>query len=382
MDPTASAPVHSPIELDIERVRGLIGSRQFASALALAEALATQVPENRDVLYLMALSQRHLSQIPAALATLQRLEQHHPGYSRLYQERGHCYVVLRNALQAIDAFLRGVNLNPALPTSWSMLEGLYRMTGQAQNAAMAAAHVATLEALPPQIVTASGFFSDGDLGPAESIVRAFLLEQGNHIEGMRLLARIALRRAVLDDAELLLEAVLQAAPDYQAARFDYAQTLVERHEYGRARAELERLLTLDPTNRQYKTLYATTIVGLGEHDKAIALYRELLRDRPRSPELHLSVAHSLKTLGRRAEAILATAMPPRLGRILAMPTGAWPISRPTASRRMRFHRCVRRKRPQRPRRSTAIICVLRSVRHWRTAEIMRSPFATTSGATL
>jgi hypothetical protein len=31
-----------------------------------------------------------------------------------------------------------VNINHALPASWSMLEGLYRMTRQADNAAMAA----------------------------------------------------------------------------------------------------------------------------------------------------------------------------------------------------------------------------------------------------
>ena len=56
-------------------------------------------------------------------------------------------MALKDAPRAIDAFLRGVNINPALPASWSMLEGLYRMTGQTENAATAAAHVATLKRL-------------------------------------------------------------------------------------------------------------------------------------------------------------------------------------------------------------------------------------------
>ncbi len=43
---------------------------------------------------------------------------------------------------------------------------------------------------------------------------------------MRLLARIGLERDVLDDAELLLESVLKLAPDYRAARFDYARRAV------------------------------------------------------------------------------------------------------------------------------------------------------------
>ena len=298
-------PTRSPVELEVRRTRELLDSRQYAEALLAAEALAVQVPENRDVLYSIALSLRYLHKIPEALATLERLERHHPRFSRLYQERGHCYVALKEAPQAIDAFLRAVNINPALPASWSLLEGLFRMTGQTDNAAMAAAHVATLKRLPPEIVNATALFSDGDWLPAENIVRAYLLKHGNHVEAMRLLARIGIERAVLDDAELLLEAVLNLAPDYRAARQDYARVLLERHKHLRAREELDRLLKIEPSNRNYKTLYATACVGLGEHERALGLYRELLVDAPLAADLHLSIAHSLKTLGRRQESIEA-----------------------------------------------------------------------------
>jgi tetratricopeptide (TPR) repeat protein len=290
-------------QLGVRRIRELAKGGRYAEALAAAEALATQEPENRDALYLIALSQRFLNRIPEALGALEHLEQIHPGFSRLYQERGYCYVASRDAPRAIDAFLRGVNMNPALPASWSMLEGLYRMTGDAKNAATAAQHVATLKRLPPEIVQATSLFSDGELTPAENIVRAYLLQHGNHVEAMRLLARIGMARDVLDDAELLLEAVLTLAPDYRAARHDYALVLVERHKYQQAREELDKLLELEPENRQYRTLRATAYVGLGEHEKAIPLYRDLLVGAPRAPDLHLSVAHALKTLGRREEAI-------------------------------------------------------------------------------
>ncbi|HEX4241086.1 MAG TPA: sulfotransferase [Steroidobacteraceae bacterium] len=293
----------SPLELEIRRVRDLAKSGQHAPALEAAEALAALHPENRDALYLIALSQRFLGRIAPALATLERLGKAHPAYSRLHQERGHCYVALRDAPRAIDAFLRAVNINPALPQSWSMLEGLYRMTGDRANAATAASHVSALKKLPPQVVRATSLFSDGDLTPAESIVRAFLLEHGDHVEAMRLLAKIGIARGVLDDAELLLDAVLSVAPDYRAARHDHALVLVERHKYARAREELERLLALEPENRQYRTLYATACVGVGEHEKAIPLYRALLEGAPRPADLHLSIAHAQKALGRAAEAV-------------------------------------------------------------------------------
>jgi tetratricopeptide (TPR) repeat protein len=271
--------------------------------LPATDALLVSVPQNRDVLYLRALAQRMLGDFPAALATLSRLEQEHPRFSRLFQERGQCFVAQRQAPQAIEAFLRAVHINPALPVSWSMLEGLYRMTGNAAEASAAAAHVATLKKLPPDVVTATALFSDGDLAEAEQMIRAFLLRHGHHIEAMRLLARIGIERDVLDDAQLLLEGVLDLAPDYDAARFDYARVLVKRHSYQPAQQQLQKLLATDGANRNYRTLDAMTYVGLGQHERAVELYRELLEGAQHPEDLQLSIAHSLKTLGRREEAI-------------------------------------------------------------------------------
>jgi tetratricopeptide (TPR) repeat protein len=302
--PVTSPPL-SQAELELHRIRELTKDRRHAEACAAAEALAATVPENRDVLYLIAVNQRYLNRIPEALATLERLEQQHPQFSRLYQERGHCYVAKRDALRAIEAFRRGVNINPALTESWSVLERLYRMTADAENAAMAAEQVATLRNLPPEVVRAGSLFSDGELTLAENIVRAYLLRAGNHIEAMRLLARIGIERGVLDEAELLLEAVLKRAPDYRAARHDYVRALMDRHKYLRAREELESLLKLEPHNAQYRALDAAAYVGLGEHENAITMYRQLLAEAPEAADLHVALAHSLKTVGRQQESIHA-----------------------------------------------------------------------------
>ncbi len=293
------------------RIRGSIERGQFAAALSAAEALKVSFPENRDVLYMRAVCLRNLKRIPEALHALQELEAHHPGFSLLYQERGHCQVVLRDAPAAIEAFMRAVNINPALPAGWRTLASLYKMTGQPQNAATASAHVDTLAKLPTEVVTATGLFSDGEFLAAEAIIRPFLRKHGNHVEAMRLLARIGLALDVLDDAETLLAAVLTVAPDYRAARYDYAMALLRRHKHTQAIAELEHLLAQDPGNRAYLTTFATAHVGLGDHEKALGLYRQLIENAPQGAplraaplsELHLSVAHSLKALGRQAEAI-------------------------------------------------------------------------------
>ena len=293
----------SAVEAEVLRIRALLEGREFAPALRSAQLLLAQVPENRDVLYMLAVSQRYLERIPDALETLARFEKVHPTYSRLFQERGHCYVAMRAAAPAIEAFLRAVNLNPALPASWNALQVLFRMTGQVADAEMAANHVATLASLPSEVVTASGMFADGEVHEAERIVRKFLLTHGNHIEAMRLLAKIGTKLDVLDDAELLLDAVLVLAPDYQAARYDYVYVLLGRHKHVRAMQELDKLLKAGPDNRSYRAAYATACVGLGDNEKAVQLYRELLVEAPRAADVQLSLAHALKTLGARTEAI-------------------------------------------------------------------------------
>jgi len=126
---------------EVRRVRELLERSEFAAALAAAQKLLPQAPENRDVLYMIAVAQRYLQQVPEALVTLAELERHHPGYGRLFQERGHCYVALRQAGPAIDAFLHGLVLNPSLPASWRALRELYRLTGQTAYAEDAAGHL-------------------------------------------------------------------------------------------------------------------------------------------------------------------------------------------------------------------------------------------------
>jgi tetratricopeptide (TPR) repeat protein len=295
------------VELEVQRIRALLTEHRFEPAVSAAASLRKLYPENRDVLYLLALGQRQSRQIAAALETLADMERHHPRASQLYQERGHCYVAQKDAPRAIEAYQRAVKINPALPAAWSMLERLYGMVGDEAHCLEAAAHVRKLRSLPPEVITATGLFCEGDLVAAEKLIRAFLLRHGNHVEAMRLLARIGVARDVLDDAEILLAAALRMAPDYIELRRDYACVLLDRHRHADAIAELDRLLKLDPTNIDYRTLRATATVGLGDHEGGARGFALVLADTdPRSPlaaDLHLSIAHSLKTLGRRAESI-------------------------------------------------------------------------------
>jgi tetratricopeptide (TPR) repeat protein len=268
---------------------------------------STASSSERDALLQEARDLRSRQRIPEALATLARLQELHPRFSRLYQERGHCHVLLRDAPAAIEALQEAVRLNPTLPASWDMLEQLYRVLGDTAQAAAAAQHLATLRHLPSEVVVANSLFADGDLSPAEEVIRDYLRKDGDNVGALRLLARICTELNAPDEAESLLKSVLERAPDYHAARLDYAMVLLQQQKHLQARQEAEPLLRHDPDNREYLKQYGAACVGLGDHEPVIDLYERLLAGQLQSgtevADLRLWRANALKITGRQQEAI-------------------------------------------------------------------------------
>jgi len=289
----------------LAELRGLLGQQRFAEVEAAVTPLLEANPGNRDLLYLMAVAQRMRQQIPEALATLEVLEVYHPRYPRLFQERGHCQVFRRDAPAAIAAFERAVQLNPALPASWKALQNLYRMVQRPADVDRCGQHLATLAALPPEVVTARSMFMDGEIEEAEALIRRFLMQHGEHVEGMRVLANIATENEYPLDAEVLLEAVLRLVPAYHAARYDYILALVDLHKHGKAREQSEQLIAADPASPAPRVTMASVLLALGELDESVARFRALVEEFPRDAEIAQSLGHALKTLGKQEEAVAA-----------------------------------------------------------------------------
>ena len=298
----ASVPLSDP-DPTVQRLRAVLEQGRFQDVIDAAPAALAAYPGDRDLLYFLAVAQRMLQRIPDALATLETLEAYHPKYSRLFQERGHCHIFRRDAAEAIRAFEHGVALNPALPASWTALQTLYRMAGRPGDASNAAQHVAKLGSLPAEIVTARSLLADGHAREAEALIRPYLAQHGDDVEALRLLAGIARESEFTTDAEVLYKRVLELAPGYNAARYDYVLTLIDLHKHRRAREEADRLLAAEPDNPGARVTYASILMGLGELDEAIARYRRSVAEMPGDPELRQSLGHALKTVGQQAQAV-------------------------------------------------------------------------------
>ncbi|WP_299016949.1 sulfotransferase [uncultured Caulobacter sp.] len=250
---------------------------------------------------------REQRRVTEALTSLERLREDHPRFSRLHQERAQCLIALGEGPAAIAALREAVALNPALPACWDMLEQLHRLRGEAGEASVAAQHLAVLKQLPPAVVATQSLLADGDLEPAEDVLRDHLRTAGESVGALRLLARIRLEGGAADEAEALLAAILERAPDYREARFDYAMALLQAQKHQAARQQAERLLEDAPDARHVLKLYGAACLGLGDFEPVIDLYARLLAGPCESAEevadLRLWRANALKAMGRGVEAV-------------------------------------------------------------------------------
>ncbi len=303
------APGKAPKASPLTEARRLVETSRFAEAVARVRTMLTRdddplSPEDRsEARYIEAVALRFMGELDAASAALDHLHEAEPDNARAWQERGHLELRREDVAKAGPAFERAVALNPALIGSWRALARLHRLAGRPDEAEATAARADGLGRLPKELLSATSLLHENRLYRAERICRSFLLRQPKHVEGMRLLAEIGVRLDVLDDAEFLLESVLEFEPGHDAARMEYVNVLIRRQKFARALDALGPLLERHPEHLPHRVAEALATVGLGDHERGIELYDAILERTPEQPQIHVSRGHALKTVGRLEDAI-------------------------------------------------------------------------------
>jgi tetratricopeptide (TPR) repeat protein len=292
------------IESGVRRIRSLIMQRAFAESLPACLALLGEVPENRDILYLAAVSQRCLGRIADALGTLARLEAAHGAFGRVYQERGHCYRQVGENALALAAHRRAVALNPTLSASWSAIEALAGDTAPADEAlAGPVARRYFLLELPRALQGVYDLYYEGELVVAAHLTAQFLDSNPEHIEALHLQALIAARLDALEEAQAILEHALALAPDHRPMRQEYAAVLLKQHDFATALPQIVALLRAHPADRDHRAVYASTCLSLGRAQEALQVYRDLAVEEPGRADWALAVGYALQVIGRSDEAV-------------------------------------------------------------------------------
>ncbi|MGH1420532.1 MAG: tetratricopeptide repeat-containing sulfotransferase family protein [Hyphomonas sp.] len=289
-----------------ERLKAVQISMQkgdFDSALEESLQVLAEAPDNQQALYCAAVCFRYKGQYKDAKNLLENLKKLSPDHGRAYQEDGHLYRVQGAIPQAINAYKRATQYNPALIASWNQLAELNRQQGNTQGARQALLQSQRLQALPKQLLAVTNHIHEGRILIAEELARAFLQKHPSHVEGMRLLADIGTRLGVHDDADLLLEAASELQPDNLQIRIDRVQVLRKRQKFAAALKEAEALHAREPNNPVFRSLLAIEQLQAGDYENALEGFDEVLDQVPNDPATLTSRGHALKTYGRTDDAI-------------------------------------------------------------------------------
>ena len=190
-----------------------MSKRAFDESRAQLDEVLTVEPGNFEARYTLAVLNRAEGQTENAKTLLNALVAEKPDFGRGFQELGLCELALKQESAAISAFEQAVEQDGSLIDSWTFLATTYRRTGDARSEA-AAKQVEFLASLPNELRTVISYLAANRLGDAERLCRFFMQQNKTHIEGMRLMAEIATRTGVFDDAEFLLETVMELAPEH------------------------------------------------------------------------------------------------------------------------------------------------------------------------
>ncbi len=286
--------------------QGLLGKGRFAEALASLPAdVVASDPSRGDYLYLRAVCFRYLKQYDKAIETLSELKKTTPEFGRAYQEEGHVYRAVGKLENAVLAYQRASQYNPALEASWRAQAGVLQKLGHIQQAEQAIGQADRLKGLPKHLLAVTNFMHEGKIFKAEEICRQYLKVNPTDTEGMRLLAEIGTQLGILDDAEFLLESAIEFDPDNIQLRLDYIKVLRKRQKFAAALKEAKSLFELDPDNVLFLSQLAVEEMQAGDYESALAHFDKVLEQRPNDVPTLTSFGHALKTFGQQEKAIAA-----------------------------------------------------------------------------
>ncbi|MBM27769.1 MAG: hypothetical protein CME58_05270 [Halieaceae bacterium] len=282
----------------------LIQRGDVQAALSAIEALPRDVQQSLMGAYMKGVCLRNLRDFAAAEQVLLGLVEQHPSYGRAFQELGHLYRDANMPVEALNAYATACHLNPGLKASWA---GQQHLIGKdsPERLSQINQRLQWLESLPPNLAASWDLLHEGKLHKAEQLCRQFMQQNPQHIDGMRILAEIAVRNGVLEDAEFLLESAVAFDASHRQARIDYVQVLSKRQRFQKAVDEAKALMEQAPDSPQLQSLYAIQCMQLGDYETALTLFDKILERVPHDPVTNVSKGHALKTGGRSDDAVAA-----------------------------------------------------------------------------
>ena len=291
------------LSVDLSEATQAVKENRFEEALSLFEIILKDHPDNIDALYLASVSSRYLKKFDDSKKYIEQLLFNAPDMGRAYQELGHINRDMGNEEKAAINYRQACELNPALLSSWNLLNQYFIKNNNQPAADHARKQIEKLQSLPPALLYIDQILNEGRLGLAERQCRAFLKKNPTHTYAMSLLSEIANRLGYFDDAEFLLEKAVEFKPHDGDLRMQYAAILRKKQKFAKTMEQVNILCDQYPDNPIYQAQKASEIMQNGDHKQAIEMFDNILGKNPYNFSTHTSKGHAQKTLGKTDQAI-------------------------------------------------------------------------------
>ena len=291
------------VNIDTASIQKKIASGQFNQALVELQLVFDRDASNPDANYMAAVCYRYQCNYDKAQQYLDALKDLALDKGRVYQEQGHLYRVQGLTSLALVAYQTACQLNPALIASWKAQAELFTSEGNVAAAKQAHMQLQRLQSLPNILISVTDLIEQGKLFKAEVLCKKFLQQSPTHGEAMRLLADIALRLGVMDEAEFLLESAIAFNANDARLKMDYIQVLRRRQKFEASLVTAQELAEINSENPQFQSVYAISKLQIGAYAEAVALFDNVLALMPGDAITYTSRGHALKTWGKQTEAI-------------------------------------------------------------------------------
>ena len=291
------------VDMKLARAAALLDSDPRAAAREAAQILQEH-PGHPVATLLLGTAQRNCGDSNAANA-LNELANAQPDSPVAQLELGRALIAQGRNDEALTALNRAVQLASDLAEAWRELSAVHAAMGDATACDVAYANYVRLASPEGRLYEAGAALTNSRLDVAESLLIQHLQKEPHDVAGMRMLARVAVKREDYVEAERLLGECLRLAPGDSQARFDLALTFFAQQKAHPMLPLLERLLVLEPDNLQYISLQANAYSLLGHNDRAIGIFAALVERHPADEQVWLVYGHALRLAGRTDAAIAA-----------------------------------------------------------------------------
>jgi len=270
-----------------------------------ARQFLAENPDHLGARLLLGTALRLKGNLAEAHTVLEPLSAVQPDNPQVLCELGLVQSALSDFQNAALSLSNAVALDPKNALAWRALGSARTEIGDTVGANEASIRHIELSLPHPQLVQAGIAMQLDDMDSAEKILREYIKKTPQAPIALRMLAKVASKQRLYDNAEGVLARCLGIAPDFDAARRDYAEVLYHLGRSAECVAQLDGLLRRDPFNVGYRLLRASALSQAGEHSQAVKIYDEVLLGQPGLPMFWVIYGDTTRAVGRTADSIAA-----------------------------------------------------------------------------